>query len=126
MHIVGGEPEIDDYWRGYSEQYKKNTNIFFYGYRNPNEMPSFLNCFDVALVPLQYCPSTRAPIGENMSSLKLPQYMSYGKAIVESDIPAHRECLISNETALLVTHDSIEEWVMAINTLLHDAGKQKT
>jgi glycosyltransferase involved in cell wall biosynthesis len=125
FHIVGGEPEIVEYWRGYSEKYNKNKNIFFYGYRNPNEMPYFLNFFDVVLAPLQHRPSTRAPIGENMSPLKLPQYMSYGKAIVASDIPAHRECLVSNETALLVTPDSIEEWVTAINILLHDAEKRK-
>lgn len=125
FHIVGGEPDVVQYWREYSKQYNKNNNIFFYGYRNPNEMPLFLNCFDVTVAPLQYRPSVRAPIGENMSPLKLPQYMSYGKAIVASDIPAHRECLIDHETALLVEHDNIDEWVSAINALLHDTEKRK-
>jgi glycosyltransferase involved in cell wall biosynthesis len=120
FHIVGGESKIVDYWREYSEKYNSNKNIFFYGYRNPKEMPYFLNCFDVVLAPLQFRPSSRAPTGENMSPLKLPQYMSYGKAIVASDIPAHREYLTPNETASLVTHDSIEEWVKAINLLLQN------
>jgi len=125
FHIVGGEPEVVEYWREYAQQHNKNDNIFFYGHRNPNEMPYFLNCFDVTLAPLQYRPTKRAPIGENMSPLKLPQYLSYGKAIVASDIPAHRECLLANETALLVKHDSVDEWVKAIHTLIHDISKRK-
>ena len=125
FHIVGGEKDIVEYWKKYSRKYNKNNNIFFYGHRNSNEMPYFLNCFDVTLAPLQYRPTKRAPIGENMSPLKLPQYLGYGKAIVASDIIAHRECLIANETAILVKYDSIEEWVNAIAMLLNNPHKRK-
>ena len=125
FHIVGGETEMVEYWRKYSEQYNKNKNIFFYGHRNPSEIPYFLHCFDITLAPLQHRPSKRAPNGENMSPLKLPQYLSYGKVIVASDIPAHRECLTANETALLVLHDNITEWVKAINALLYDLPKRQ-
>ena len=45
--------------------------IFFYGYKNPSMMPYFLNCFNVVLAPLQYRPEARAPLGANMSPLKL-------------------------------------------------------
>lgn len=117
FHIVGGEPEVVEYWKNYAQNYAKHGNIFFYGYRNPNEMPYFLNCFDVTLAPLQHRPSERAPSGQNMSPLKLPQYMSYSKAIVASDIPSHRECLINERNALLVTHDDIGQWVSAIELL---------
>lgn len=125
FHLVGGEKEIVSYWCAYSKDYNLNSNIFFYGYRNPNEMPLFLSCFDVTLAPLQYRPSTRAPLGENMSPLKLPQYMSYGKAIVASDLPSHRECLLDKNTALLVSPDKVEEWVYAIQYLLQHDEKRK-
>ena len=84
----------------------------------------FLNCFDVALAPLQFRPSKRAPKGQGMSPLKIPQYMGYAKAIVASDIPAHREILKHNETALLVPADGIIEWVEAIKSFLANPEKR--
>jgi glycosyltransferase involved in cell wall biosynthesis len=126
FHVVGGEPDVVDYWKEYSKQYNNNNNIFFYGYRNPNEMPLFLNCFDIVLAPLQYKPCLRAPTGANMSPLKLPQYMGYAKAIIASDIPSHREVLRNEQNALLVTHDNPQEWKYAIERLLQDLElKQK-
>lgn len=118
FHVVGGEPEIVDHWKQYAEKVNPHNNIFFYGYRNPSEMPYFLECFNVVLAPLQHRPCARAPIGANMSPLKLPQYMAYKKAIVASDLPAHREVLVDEETALLVQCDDIDAWLTAIKKLL--------
>jgi glycosyltransferase involved in cell wall biosynthesis len=118
FHLVGGEPEVVDHWRRYAREHDRHGNVFFYGYRNPNEMPLFLSSFDVVVAPLQYRPLRRAPTGQNMSPLKLPQYLAYGKAIVASDLPAHRECLTQGETALLVPGDDIDAWVGAIEDLL--------
>ena len=125
FHIVGGEPDIVDHWRSFAKKHNQGHNIFFYGYRNPSEMPFFLNAFDVTLAPLQHRPNARAPIGQNMSPLKLPQYLGYGKAIVASDIPAHRETLTHNETAILVPHDNVSAWVRAIEELLDHPGKRE-
>ena len=55
-----------------------------------------------------------------MSPLKIPQYMAYGKAIVASDIPAHRELLRNNETAILVPCYDTLKWKEAINRLIND------
>lgn len=118
FHIVGGEPEIVEHWRQYSRNYNKHGNIFFYGYRKSSEIPCFLSCFDVVLAPLQYIPKKRAPTGSGMSPLKIPQYMSYRKPIVASDIPAHREILENGRTARLVKHDEPEQWAGAIQELL--------
>ena len=125
FHIVGGKPEIVEHWKKYAEDYNQAGNIFFYGYRNPNEMPYFLGGFDVTLAPLQHRPTKRAPIGKNMSPLKLPQYMGYGKAIVASDLPAHREVLSEGETALMVRHDDIDAWVSSIQSLLDNENKRR-
>jgi glycosyltransferase involved in cell wall biosynthesis len=120
FHIVGGAPDIVKHWQRFSEQYNQYDNIFFYGYRNPEEMPYFLSCFDVVLAPLQFRPLLRAPTGQNMSPLKLPQYMGYEKAIVASDIPSHQEVLKNNHNAILVPCDDVSRWSEAINNLLED------
>jgi len=120
FHIVGGEQEIVEHWRRYAEDYNIHGNIFFYGHRNPSDMPLFLGCFDVVLAPLQHKIAPRAPTGMNMSPLKLPQYMSYKKAIVASDLPSHREVLTDGETALLVPPKDIDAWVSGIRLLLDD------
>lgn len=122
FHVVGGEPQVVDHWRRYAETHNTQGNIFFYGHRNPAEMPFFLGCFDVVVAPLQSKISAEAPTGMGMSPLKLPQYLSYGKAIVASDIPAHREILTHGETALLVPDRDIDAWVEAIRSLLGDAA----
>ncbi len=121
FHIVGGESHVVEYWKRYAEQYNRHHNIFFYGYRNPSEMPLFLNCFDVVVAPLQLKTSERAPTGMNMSPLKLPQYMSYGKAIVASDLLSHREVLTAGETALLVPASDVQAWSGSIRQLLIDS-----
>jgi glycosyltransferase involved in cell wall biosynthesis len=124
FHIVGGASDIVAHWKKYASNYKHHDNIFFYGYRNPVEMPLFLNCFNVVLSPLQFRPSNCAPAGKGMSPLKIPQYMAYAKAIVASDIPAHREILKHNETALLVPADDVSEWVEAIKSFLENPEKR--
>ncbi len=56
--------------------------------------------------------------------------MAYGKAIVASDIPAHRELLKSGSNAVLVNPGHIGEWVFAIKKLkksrklIADLGRQ--
>lgn len=125
FHIVGGEPDAVAYWKQYAADYNTHGNIFFYGHRNPAEIPYFLNLFDVVLAPLQYRPNKRAPAGQNMSPLKLPQYMAYGKAIVASDIPAHREVLEDEKTALLVPHDDAGAWAASIGRYIDSSDLRR-
>ena len=118
FHVVGGDIEAVRYWNEYSKQHNIHENIFFYGHRNPTEMPYFLGCFDIVMAPLQWKPTRTAPTGAGMSPLKLPQYMAYHKAIIASDIPAHREVLTDKKNALLVSCDDVDAWVNAIQHLL--------
>lgn len=123
FHIVGGKPEILEYWVNYAKDWNQNQNIFFYGHRNQSHIPFFLRCFDVVLAPLQYKPVSRAPTGANMSPLKLPQYMAYKKAMVVSDLVAHKEILDHDRTALLVKSDDIDAWKVNIEKLLSSPEK---
>lgn len=124
FHIVGGKPEIVDYWKDYSKEWNKNKNIFFYGHRNPLHIPFFLKCFDVVLAPLQFKPISRAPTGANMSPLKLPQYMAYKKAMVVSDLNAHQEILDQDITAMFVDFNDVNSWKDNIENLLSSPEKR--
>jgi len=118
FHIVGGNKEMVEYHKSINDKYNVNNNIYFYGYRKQNEMPMFLANLDIVLAPLQLKKKKKFYYG--MSPLKLPQYMSYGKAIVASDIPAHNEILKDSENALLAIDHDINSWVVAINKLIED------
>ena len=125
FHIVGGKPEIVSYWESYAKDYNQNKNIFFYGFKNPSQIPYYLNCFDVVLAPLQYRPEARAPMGANMSPLKLAQYMAYKKTMVVSDLIAHREILKDEKKAIFVKFDNVDQWKNAIDEALNFPDKSK-
>jgi glycosyltransferase involved in cell wall biosynthesis len=124
FHIVGGKPEIVEHWKDYSTGWNTNRNIFFYGHRNPLQIPFFLKCFDVVLAPLQFKPISRAPTGANMSPLKLPQYMAYKKAMVVSDLNAHQEILNQDITAMFVDFKDVNSWKNNIEKLLLSPEKR--
>ena len=50
--------------------------------------------------------------------------MSYGKAIVASDLLAHREILSDGDDALLLPPSDAETWTRVINELLKDPVKR--
>jgi glycosyltransferase involved in cell wall biosynthesis len=124
VHVVGGSPEMSNLWQSRANDRKIN-NIYFYGYKPSTMIPYFLKSLDIVLAPLQFRPIKRAPTGQNMSPLKLPQYMAYSKAIVASDIPSHHTVLKDGENALLVKYDSVDEWVTAIELILKNQDLRK-
>jgi glycosyltransferase involved in cell wall biosynthesis len=117
LHVIGGSKKMKSVWQKRAES-KGVNNIFFYGYKSPITIPYYLNIFDVVLAPLKYRPISRAPTGQNMSPLKLAQYMAYSKAIIASDIPSHCDFINNKVNALLVPYDNIGEWGKAINLVL--------
>lgn len=121
FHIVGGgSEEAVKFWKSESERRGLTLNTHFYGRQNPSEIPSFLNNFEVVLSPLRFRPTKSAPYGKNASPLKIPQYLAYGKAIVASNIPAHREYLVHRVNALLVGERDFDSWCHSIRTLLEN------
>jgi len=57
-----------------------------------------------------------------MSPMKLFEYMSWGRAIIFSDLPVIHEVLKHDQHALLVAPDDVEEWVSALIRLRDEPG----
>lgn len=119
FHIIGGDDATVDYWR---EKTLNLDNISFHGFLPPNELDKYRLAFDVLLAPYQLDLETRS--GYNtlqwMSPLKIFEYMAAGRPIVASDLPAIREILNHEETALLCEPGNPEDWSKAIQQLKHD------
>lgn len=122
FHVVGGlEPDIC-YW----EERIKCSNVFFHGFVEPRLISTYINAFDVCLLPIQrkvFTPSQKSQDSAKMrniagftSPLKLFEYMAHGKAIVASDLPVIREVL-NKDIAMLVDPEDIKGWVGAIDAL---------
>lgn len=99
-------------------------NLYCHGRIRPPEVPLALRKFDIALLPNQ--PSVildnGVDIGRYTSPMKLFEYMASGKAIVASDLPVLREVLTDEVNALLVPHDDVAAWQVAIERLSTDSS----
>jgi glycosyltransferase involved in cell wall biosynthesis len=56
-------------------------NFFFLGPKPPEDVPAYLNAFDVALIPFLVTPSTNT-----MYPYKLHEYLAMGKPVVSTDL----------------------------------------
>ena len=120
FHIAGGSEEDIAHWRGVL---KDQDNVMFHGYVPHEETERLRQRCDVLIAPYQ--DDVRVFAGGNnvapwMSPLKLFEYMASGKAIVSSDLPALREFLTHQETALLCDPLKPEEWENALKRLEAD------
>jgi len=120
FHIIGGDPEDVEHWR---DELAGAENVTFYGFLPPSDLDQYRLAFDVQLAPYQWNLATNA--GHNtvnwMSPLKIFEYMAAGRAIVASDMPAIREILVDDYTALLCDPDDIDAWEDALRRLHEDA-----
>ncbi len=114
FHVVGGEKKDVARWRALAP-----SNVTFHGHRPHSEVPSFLAAFDVVLAPYQpaVVVSGGAEVSRWMSPLKVFEYMAMSKAIVASDLPVLRECLVDQTSALLVDASDAASWCAAIERL---------
>ena len=83
FHVIGGFDEDVEYWR----TQVNCPNIHFHGFVNPL-FASYYRHLDIVLAPLQYRVSLKGAgdISRWTSPLRSSN-MSYGKAIVVSDLP---------------------------------------
>lgn len=125
FHVVGGEADIVAHWQNEADRLNPNGNLFFYGHRNPRQIPLFLSCFDLVLAPLTPGIGLSQSQSVPMSPLKLAQYMAYGKAIVASDITAHRELLIDGRNAALAPPGDAQAWSNRIEELCGDEARRR-
>ena len=111
FHIVGGTDKDIAYWKQYRIQ-----NLYFHGFVEPGITYCIRNKCDVLLMPYQKkisIASRNVNTISWMSPLKLFEYMSSGKTIIASDLPALREVL-NVDNSLLVQPDNLEAWIKAI------------
>ena len=68
------------------ERLRQMKNIHFLGIKEIRQVPYYIKVFDVCLLPYLINGET-----ENLSALKLYDYMAAGKPIVSMDVPAAKE-----------------------------------
>ena len=123
FHIIGGLDKDILYWKTKISR----ENVIFHGFVPPKEIPLYLCEFDILLMPYQDKVSTPGvdDTSKWMSPLKMFEYMSSGKAIISSDHHVLGEVLTHEENALLVSPGNINEWKLALKTLIGDPGLRK-
>ncbi len=123
--IVGGNTKDVSYWRKRCRECG-STNVQFKGYVSPSEVANYGMKFDVLLAPYQekvFCGTearSKQETSKWMSPLKVFEYMSYGKPIVCSDLPALRAILKDKETAIFCPCDVPEKWAEAIEWIMNN------
>lgn len=122
FHVVGGTGDDVGHWK---ERTKNLPNLTLHGHMPHAETPAYIAAMDVVIAP--YLRDVRGTGGktpnlaDGMSPLKIFEYMSHGKAIVASDLPALREVLADDVNALLRAPEDLEGWVAALTALHADA-----
>ena len=117
FHVVGGR---DDEVMKMKRETNSLDNISWYGHRSHNEIPLFINSFDVVLLPNQKKVGTAAgdrDIGKWTSPLKMFEYMAAGKPIIASDLEVLKEVLRHGNNCLLCPPEDIESWCSALHRL---------
>lgn len=121
FQIGGGRPGQVAYWRARIP----SPNVFFHGWISPRDLPRYLSACDLLLAPYEQ----RVFIGQGdyettawMSPMKLFDYMAAGKAILTSDLPAIREFLEHERTALLCPPADEPAWFAAVARLAAEAA----
>jgi glycosyltransferase involved in cell wall biosynthesis len=80
------------------------------------EVPAWWGRSDVVLLPYQ----RHLPHADSISPIKLFEAMAAGRPIVASDLPAIREIVEHERTALLVEPDDAAGWIAAVRRLQND------
>lgn len=119
FHFIGGNDTDIEYWRSNCA----SKNVYFHGYVNPGLVSEYRELCDVLLAPYQASGVTvsggKGDSSKYMNPIKVIEYMSSGKAIIASDLPAIRDCLPKG-VAILVDPTDTDGWVNAIRMLESD------
>lgn len=117
--VVGGEKaHVDRLKRKVREA--GLSNILVIGFVPHRMVPVYLAAFDELLMPYQEKVGTQQKkhdIAACMSPLKMFEYMASGRPIVASRLKVIEEILEDRRNAILVSPDSVAEWIGAIQML---------
>ena len=113
--IVGGLQDEPDIKRLKKLVDRKgiSKNVIFTGYVQPDRVPYYL-----ALPRILVIPTLDTIMGKYAMPMKIFEYMAAGKAIIATDLDAHRQILEHEKTALLVHAGDPESMGSAIIKLL--------
>lgn len=123
FHLIGGTDDDIDYWKSGTDL----PNVFFHGFVRPSEVTSYRQHCDLLLAPYQSSGVSMAGGSGDQSSymnpIKVIEYMSSGKAIIASDIPAVREVIPSDAALFAVPHD-YHSWVSCIERMMESSFRE--
>ena len=123
--IIGGEDEDINYWK---DQFPNLTNLFFLGFKPFSEVYKYRNSCDILLAPYQLSVSTaadkRRDQAKYMNPIKIIEYMSAKKPIIASNLAVIQD-MLTEEEAILVNPEIIEDWVESIEIILKDKNLYK-
>ncbi len=113
--VIGGHPDESDRVRvdALITELKLGGRVTLTGLVPPAQVRSTLDASDILVLP-----NTTSSISERYTSpLKLFEYLTLGRPIVASDLPAIREILTDRRTALLVRPDDPQALADALTRL---------
>jgi glycosyltransferase involved in cell wall biosynthesis len=122
--VAGGHEKESDLARvqALATRLGVERRVTFTGHLSPSEVPGILARADILALP-----NPASAISTHATSpLKLFEYMAAGKAIVASNLPAIREVLTNEATALLVTPGDPGALAAGIERLAGDPGLRET
>ena len=119
--ILTGKPEaslvfvgplVDNCWK-----FENEDRVFLLGKRGYEEIPNYMNQFDVALIPYRLYENTKF-----MYPVKLHEYLVLGKPVVTTDLPEVRQF-----SSIVYIANSRDEFVEKIEEALRatDEGSKK-
>ncbi len=125
FHIVGGTQDDVIFWKS---KLSGVSNVRFYGFVSPAKIESLRKIFHVALLPVQ--PEVKNNFGttdtaENISPLKLFEYMASGLPILASDLPSIREVLTTGKNAILLPPSDELAWLRSLEMLRDNKALRK-
>jgi glycosyltransferase involved in cell wall biosynthesis len=118
--VVGGHPGESDLARveALAREVGVSDRLTITGLVPPNEVARRLATADVLVLP-----NTPSAISERYTSpLKLFEYLTIGRPIVASDLPAIREVLTNDRDALLVPAGDVSALAAALTRVANDAA----
>lgn len=124
FHIIGGTDKDINYWK----EQVNSKNMIFYGFVPHGKLSDYYNSFDILLAPYQnkvQASGGGGDISKWMSPLKIFEYMSYGKAMIVSDLPVLREVLKHNLNCKLCGADNIEGWKFSLLKLANHPEERR-
>ena len=99
----------------------KGNNVQFLGFILPQDLPELLCIADILIMPY----TTRTPTWQDMSPMKMFDYLAVGKPIIATDFPVIREILQDKINAVLIPPNSADTISHGIQWILDHPNQAK-